>query len=313
MDSLRNELSDTEQIIIPMAHPDTSEFYQCMAAAILFNFCKNPLYREYPWHGLQTLRRIIVKENHQDDYTKIQLQLLIHISKMNLKAHESARYINNLEFIVIHEPEDDSSRAWLQLAYKTISNDSVLGSIDCLMENAFNVKVEDTNKREVGASYIDLIKTELRGFSGFDWVYINLGHFDAKRYKHRKSRDCDVLVALDVVTLVIHEYAHVRIRQALNDMNMSTPTKVPKESLFEDMEFGRIVERHIFGAVPNWLNSYNRGTDSGQLLLEFAQAFITSIENNKKVPAVPLGLTLENRDATVAMGGADIQVERHIE
>lgn len=89
----------------------------------------------------------------------------------------------------------------------------MLSSINGLIENIFEVEINDTNKRAIGVSFVDLTETDLRGFSGFHWVYINFAHFDCKLYKQRKFPDCNVLVALDVVTLVLHEYAHVRIRQ----------------------------------------------------------------------------------------------------
>lgn len=96
-----------------------------MAAAIILNLCKNPLYGEYPWHGLLSLRRIFEKDHQQDDSAKIQLQLLIHITEMNLKPAESGHYINNFEGMVEYEPAEDSSMSRLDIAKKTISNESV--------------------------------------------------------------------------------------------------------------------------------------------------------------------------------------------
>lgn len=94
---------------------------------------------------------------------------------------------------------------------------------------------------------------------------------------------------------------------------MATPAKVPIHCTIEDLEFGRTAERHFFGAAPDWLKSFNRGTVSGERLLHFAEAFISSIQTNKKVPALPLGLKLKNREGATTIGGADIEVECHIE
>lgn len=60
---------------------------------------------------------------------------------------------------------------------------------------------------------MDTTEAELRGFAGFDYVYINFTHFDTKRYTERKFDDCEVLMGMDIATVVLHEYSHIRIRQ----------------------------------------------------------------------------------------------------
>lgn len=96
---------------------------------------------------------------------------------------------------------------------------------------------------------------------------------------------------------------------------MTTPTKIPRESIIRDLEFGRIAERHFFGAVPDWQKSYNRGTESGTRLLKFAADFVSAIssEEEKELPSFPVGLVLENRSGVVSMTGADMTTDFSIE
>lgn len=100
--------------------------------------------------------------------------------------------------------------------------------------------------------------------------------------------------------------------QLLNDINMSTPTKIPRGSI-QDLEFGRITERHFFGAVPDWQKSLNRGTESGSRLLKFAEDFVNAICTDKELPSFPLGLVLQNRDGAISMTGADMTTVFSIE
>lgn len=98
-----------------------------MAAAVIINFCHNPVCTNYPFHGLQNIRKIIEKDHCNDDCARLQLELMIHVSKMNLSGIRSAHYLGKFERMSFYNPTEESywSKKWLDLAHKIVSNEIV--------------------------------------------------------------------------------------------------------------------------------------------------------------------------------------------
>lgn len=71
-------------------------------------------------------------------------------------------------------------------------------------------QVFKTKDRGIEVTFVSTAVTTLRGFSGYNTVYINKDHFDEKVNKPQWSNE---LVLVDVVTVTVHELAHVRSRK----------------------------------------------------------------------------------------------------
>lgn len=74
----------------------------------------------------------------------------------------------------------------------------------------------NAGKFEVIPKMVSSTLTPLRGFAGIGQIYINYKHFSEKRcdLTHLATGvEKDKLILLDIISLAIHEFAHVKIRQ----------------------------------------------------------------------------------------------------
>lgn len=97
-----------------------------MPAVIICNFCDNysAYPRLYPKNGLVALKNIVTK-NLEDEHTKAQLTLLVHVSKMELEPERSALYILEFQNMVIKTELTSQVESWKTMILKLFSNTDV--------------------------------------------------------------------------------------------------------------------------------------------------------------------------------------------
>lgn len=148
--------------------------------------------------------------------------------------------------------------------------------------------------------YVTYSSPKLRGFSGVNTVYVNEKHFKLTKVCYEDVIDPDVLdmlMQVDIINLVVHEYAHVKFRQVpkfpisfilflirlivqfTNDFNMSSPILAKNNKVDEShFEFGRYVEEKIFGGAVDWVES------ASYISTDHLQSVINSVKNGTVIP-----------------------------
>lgn len=79
-------------------------------------------------------------------------------------------------------------------------------------------RIEETDSIEVSIEFVDTTEEELRGFAGINCVYINEVYFNLKTFQLQhiaalSAEEIENIMLMDVATVTLHEYSHVRIRQ----------------------------------------------------------------------------------------------------
>lgn len=82
----------------------------------------------------------------------------------------------------------------------------------------YSQRIADTKSIPVAVKIVDTKEDELRGFVAIDCVCINQGHFNLKTFQLNRSTELSNtekqnILLIDIATLTIHEYAHIRARQ----------------------------------------------------------------------------------------------------
>lgn len=90
----------------------------------------------------------------------------------------------------------------------------------------------------------------------------------------------------------------------MDNLNFSTPTMIVAANE-DDAEFGRIVERRIFGLAIDWLTSTRNVPES------FVKLFLKSIHEDKKLPDLPTDTVIYARPNPLRFygGGVDMSME----
>lgn len=212
-----------------------------MPAVIICNFCDTySVYREYPKSGLTALKTIVTK-NVQDEHTKAQLTLLVHVSKMDLEPMRSARHIVDIQSMILKNELTHQVESWKTMILKLYSNNDVKyfyrrfrqnsksiffwlqvqNKIDDLIIQTFGqsfaTKLFETRNITVSVRFVSTIQPGLRGFSGINEVFINEHMFLQKISQwttlHGTTDLRDKLIKMDVISVGVHGLSHVRIRQ----------------------------------------------------------------------------------------------------
>lgn len=77
-------------------------------------------------------------------------------------------------------------------------------------------RIADTEKTPVSVELFESMAIELRGFAGMNCVHINVNHFKMRMLQLSSKFSTlqrDDAVLIDIATVTLHEYAHIRIRQ----------------------------------------------------------------------------------------------------
>lgn len=92
--------------------------------------------------------------------------------------------------------------------------------------------------------------------------------------------------------------------KVFDEMNFSTPTKITANGC-DDPEFGRLIERKIFGETIDWLVSFPTIPST------YIDSFVQCILNGEDLPAVPAEAILLKRLSIITFfggAGADLSV-----
>lgn len=89
--------------------------------------------------------------------------------------------------------------------------------IDSLIQENFDVPNNSIGDLKV--KFISMKCNEIRGFSGINDVFINKDHF-IKKYGTNEA-DLKAVGKMDIITISVHEFAHVRLRQVCAELKLT--------------------------------------------------------------------------------------------
>ncbi|KAG4077177.1 hypothetical protein HA402_016164 [Bradysia odoriphaga] len=171
----------------------------------------------------------------------------------------------------------------------------------------------DLEEEEENRIKITLVKNgenALRGFVGIQELLINVDHFRRKIWCFNDSNEnpeiLPLILKMDIIAVVVHEYAHLKIRKSTGDFNMQSPIVGQLNGLSPmQHEFGFYAEKKIFGEQIKWF--WYEVMD-----LEFVESFVEAIENQSSLPPgfVRGGVP---RHGEMNLDGVDIEEEFYIE
>ncbi len=76
-------------------------------------------------------------------------------------------------------------------------------------------------KSSIQVHFISIDFPTLRGFAGINELFINENYFSAKISEWKSdTRLLDSIIKMDLITIALHECAHVRIRQVKSLLNV---------------------------------------------------------------------------------------------
>lgn len=194
------------------------------------------------------------------------------------------------------------------------------------LNTQYSERIRQTDAKNVTVHFVNYDVDELRGFSGLNSIFINVSHFNPKMLANKNFVDIENVMKMDIATVSLHEYAHVRIRQVnnlnlrrtdgvncikrtknelkiifkvLDDFNMSTPNLITDAdaSTIQDLEFGRITEKRFFTVAVNWIRSL--GTGSFPPI--YIESFLNAINSNTALPQRPPHAHFIKRNKPVVM------------
>ncbi|CAF1670393.1 unnamed protein product [Adineta ricciae] len=91
------------------------------------------------------------------------------------------------------------------------------------------------------------------------------------------------MLKMDLAAIALHECAHVRIRQQVDDINISTPNVLQLYQVNKpktDEEFGRLAELNLFHEQIDWFQSIDT------INTNYVEKFLDAIENGTHLPSL---------------------------
>ncbi|KAG4077183.1 hypothetical protein HA402_016170 [Bradysia odoriphaga] len=297
----------------PIAVPyiDSPETFADLPYVILHNFF-NYCPEQFPLYALRCLYRVVTK-NIDDIDTKPRLLIMLHLTKMSVV--DLPEYINRFERLYV-VPEETNTEIPLQLVDKAIKHPKLNKIINNLIKQSFGEEfakhIGETNSIDVTVKLVATFEFELRGFCGINIIYVNSTYFKNRRFQLGLTQlpETDKILVIDILTVVIHEYAHIRARQIANNCNHSTPKCIVEAVNENDPEFGRMIERALFSVPIDWMKSL----DNNSVGIGYIEQFIEAIDKGEEIPILNATPKLIARTGSSLMhGGLDICVEQSIE
>ncbi|CAF3332542.1 unnamed protein product [Rotaria sp. Silwood2] len=164
-------------------------------------------------------------------------------------------------------------------------------------------------KTPMQVHFISIDFPTLRGFSGINELFINENYFSAKISEWKSNtRLLNSITKMDLITIALHECVHVRIRQQVDDINMSTPNMLQYSQIDKqkcDQEFGRLAEMALFKEQINWFQSKDT------INVNYVEQFLTAIENGTELPILTENDGAIRREPSTGMG-VDLLNDRFI-
>lgn len=90
---------------------------------------------------------------------------------------------------------------------RDLMNESMIGVFGTHLAE----RILETSYNDVEITFVNSCLMELRGFSGFNTIYINKTHFDITL---RINKDFPIeILWMDIVSVTLHQFLNVRMRQ----------------------------------------------------------------------------------------------------
>ncbi|KAG4070299.1 hypothetical protein HA402_009862 [Bradysia odoriphaga] len=186
--------------------------------------------------------------------------MMVHLSKANVTIANAVNLYIQVERLIVLPEINGEQLEWQSLAEQTI------------------IHLEKKYKITTGTVYpLNSCIYHVIRFVAF-LGSANTKHFEDNEKEYASDARAKILTQIDLVCIAMHEYAHVRLRQALDDFNLSSPFVLKKCDDVNEMEFGRMVEKTFFNGQIAWWHSLE------VLNLEKIKSFITAIQTGTKLP-----------------------------
>lgn len=262
------------------------DFFRLSKDVILRNLCINPSMEKFPNfynNSLKDLYNFMKQEIFNED-SFIQSIFLIHNSKILLKDQifmtkifENFSTIKNSILINEYEIFKELESLFRCLIKSSTIFEKITKQIDELV-----VKNEIFDFKNLKLIFIDSNFKTLYGFAGIQKIYVNtkpiIKILTSKAYKNYTEEQKLIVIKLDFIATIVHETAHIVLRQRLNDLNKSSPFLVLQRNsddkiLKNSSECGLDSEKRIFGEAIDWPKSLR----SNILNFEYCKEYLQSI------------------------------------
>ncbi|XP_037035951.1 uncharacterized protein LOC119074095 [Bradysia coprophila] len=297
---------------VPLTYSNKFESVMNLSAVIIKNLCK--LFRatkKVPRLAFDVIAHIVNDSTDQPDILLRQI-LLCHVTKRQADAGYFVYIVTSIEDLKLKRVPLQDELEWVALAHKVIKHAQINHKInECLTDLGQSITevTEFEKKDQIKITLVESGLKILRGFVGLEELFIHTDHFRQKINDFKGSLEQLQLVSkMDIISIAIHEYAHLKIRQSNGDFNMHSPVVGHLHGLpVIPHEFGTFTERKIFGKQIDWFASY-RAMD-----YEFVERFVHSVENGGPLPPS----YIESSGVVPRLGdpyvdGADIEVNNYI-
>ncbi|XP_037051133.1 uncharacterized protein LOC119085039 [Bradysia coprophila] len=249
------------------------ESFKSIDAVILRNFLRNYSDSEdFPLNGLKTFFRIINRADPNGHILKI---MMIHLTEANVSVANAVTLYTQVEKLVVLP--DEEKLGWKILAEQTIMHPQIIETVTKLIV-ANTEKIQNTELKHISVKFVHIPSYSIRGFSGINEIYINSKHFEDNAKEYASDTRAQSITQIDVVCIAMHENAQVRLRQARDNFNLSSPFVLTKCDDMNELQFGRMVEKEFFYGQVAWWRSMEA------LNMENIKSFLTAIATGTQLP-----------------------------
>ncbi|KAG4074404.1 hypothetical protein HA402_000383 [Bradysia odoriphaga] len=247
-----------------------------LSAAIIFNFCG--AYRTttaFPRSGIVAMTSIVLGSIESKDTIAAQT-FLVHISKRGYHPVFFTHLVSKAKMFAVTLIPSDDEKEWMKLAKKVLCHTKIQSTInDCIVDycDVESIELDEiVEEATIKVTFLRSSDPTVRGFAGFGEFFINSYHFQEKfRHFGESIELLQVIAKMDIISLTVHELAHINIRKHLNDFNLHTPCVAQQKGLAG--------QQHEFGIYVDWFGSFY------SLVVEHAESFINAIEKNIPWPS----------------------------
>ncbi|XP_037051551.1 uncharacterized protein LOC119085306 [Bradysia coprophila] len=275
-------------------------------SSIIANLCAiHRVQGQFPQYGFDALKDILNQAINDDSVA--QWILCVHLTKINDTKGDGSKLsflLNAVKAMIVNIP-DLHHQSWIELGQKVVRHNQIIDIVASVLQK-FGVKAKPPN--HIRFVIVRNEVSELRGFSGLNTIYINCEHYQNAFEMSFKNAERFNLVErvelaskMSLIALAIHEFGHIKLREAHGDFNLSTPTLAAEMQLPDDhKEFGALCEIEAFGSHVDW-NKSRFGAD-----LCYMRSFLNAIETGTELPKGPLGLLINRSECEHFSAGVDM-------
>lgn len=265
---------------------NNEDFFRLSKDAILRNLCINPSIEKFQNFYNDCLKDLFnfMKEEACNENLFIQSVFLTHNSKILLndqifltKIFE--KFSSLKKSILINDYEIFTE---LQSIFSCVFKNSIIVEKITSLIDELVVKNEVFDLKNLKLKFVDSDFKRLNGFAGIFTIYVNTNPIikilTSKKYYHYTKEQKFIVIKLDFIATIVHETAHIVLRQRLNDLNKSSPFLVNQKHsddkiLKNSSECGIDCEKRIFGVAVDWPKSLR----SNILNYEYCREYLHSI------------------------------------